>query len=422
VRSDPCYDLHVDPMNNIAASASHHGFDASLYPRTYTVSRGNRLIWISLGALLGIGGFFGVWYFATGHEAPSSGAAILMSLICLSFALLGSYLAVSMVMFKVILRADAIEVQNVGSKRTLLREEIVGRRLLPTQYISTLELTPRDKGNKKLKIGMTMRTDAAFDAWLASITDLDAAELAKSETQIASELEFGLTPEQRAETLGNARTTAKWLTRIAWVVSIGGWFYPRPYQLIMAILAALPLITVMLVVQSKGLYQVEGRRNDARPSLTIPFLFPGLILALRAITGIQFLHWMPFLTLCLLGGCVFTLLIASADRQTREHRWGMLTIFLLAAAYTFGVSAQADELLDRSPRQTFQVAVLSKRMVSGRSTTYYLRVTPWGPQSDANDVSVSRALYNSVAPKQTVCVNFLQGALKIPWYFVTACH
>jgi hypothetical protein len=380
------------------------------------------VVWSSLGGLLAIGGLLGVWYFATGHEAPSSGAAILMSLICFSFALLGGYLAVSMLIFKVILSADAVEVQSLGSRQTLRRDEIAGRRLLPTQYISTLEFVPREKGKKKLKIGMTMRRDAAFDAWLASIPDLDAAELANSETQIASELEFRLTPEQRAETLGTARTTAKWLTRMAWAVSIWGWFYPRPYQLIMAILAVFPLIAVMLVVQSKGLYQVEGRRNDARPSLAIPFLFPGLILALRAITGIQFLRWMPFLSLCLTGGCVLTLLIASVDRQTRDRRWGMLTIFLLAVAYTFGVSAQADELLDRSAPQVFRVAALSKRIAGGRSTAYYLRVEPWGPQPDANDVSVSRSLYNSVAPEQTVCINFLPGALKIPWYFVTTCR
>ena len=394
-------------------------FDASRYPRDYAPSLANRLIWISFGGLLAAVGILGVWYsLVAGDELGPKGPPLMITLSLL-FVLLGGYLILYMALSKIILRPDAVEVQNPISRRTMLREEIGWRRFLPNT--STIGLLPRDKSQKKLKIAFFSKPDALFTAWFASIPDIDAAELVKSESEIASDVEFGLTPEQRSEQLASARTTARWLTRGALLISAWGVFYPRPYQLIMGILAAVPLLAVMLMLRSRGLYQIEGRRNDARPSLALPFLIPGCVLTIRALAGVDFLKWMPLFSLSLAGACALTLLIASADRRMRERRAVMGAIFLFATFYAFGVAAQADELLDRSTPQVFRVAVLSKRVSSGKSTTYYLRVEPWGPKQDANDVSVPGRLYGVVLPKQTVCINLLQGALKIPWYFATAC-
>lgn len=362
-------------------------FDASRYPRTYAPSLGNRAIWISFGGLLVGVGILGVWYsLAAGDELGPKGPALMISLSLL-FVLLGGYLILSMISSKVILRPDAVEVQNLFSSRTMLRGEIRGQRFL--HNTSTIELLPRDASQKKLKIAFFAIPDSLFAAWFSSIPDLDAAELAESATQIASDPKFGLTPAQRSEQLARTRMTSKWLARVTYVVSIWGAFYPHPYQLIMTILVAVPLVAIMLMLRSRGLYQMEGRRNDARPSLAIPFLIPGCVLAIRAIAGVNFLRWMPLFTLSLAVACALTALIVSADRRTRERRSALGAIFLFATFYALGVAAQADELLDRSTPQVFRVAVLSKRVArSSKSTTYYLRVEPWGPKRDTNDVSV----------------------------------
>ena len=396
-------------------------FDASRYPRDYAPSLANRLIWITFGGLLTALGILGVWYsLAAGDELGPKGPPLMITLSLL-FVLLGGYLVLFMAFSKIILRPDAVEVQSPLSRRIMLREEIRGRRFLSNT--STIELLPRDDSQKKLKIAFFAKPDALFTAWFASIPDIDAGELANSETEIASDPEFGLTPEQRTEQLARAGMTARWLTRGVLLISAWGFFYPRPYQLIMGILAAVPLLAVMLLLRSKGLYQMEGRRNDARPSLVVAFLLPTCVLMIRAVTGVNFPRWMPLFTLGLACGCTLTLLVASADRRLRERRANMGAIFLIATFYGLGVAAQADELLDRSTPQVFRVAVLSKRVArSSKSTTYFLRVEPWGPKPDANDVSVPGRLYDVVPPKQTVCINLLQGALKIPWYFATACR
>ncbi len=128
----------------------------------------------------------------------------------------------------------------------------------------------------------------------------------------------------------------------------------------------------------------ERRASEPRHSLSDP----GCVLAIRAIAGVNFLRWMPLFALS--SGS--RLRIDRVDRQRRSAyartSIGNGSDLLFATFYALGVATQADQLLDRSTPQVFRV-VLSKRVArSSKSTTYYLRVEPWGPKRDANDVSV----------------------------------
>ena len=69
---------------------------------------------------------------------------------------------------------DAIEVQNLFSKQTMLRQEIMRGRFFFNS--GTIELIPRDEDRKKLKIAYLMNPDADFAAWFQSIPGLDAAD------------------------------------------------------------------------------------------------------------------------------------------------------------------------------------------------------------------------------------------------------
>ena|SRR5215472_11186226 len=162
----------------MAPSTPMSAFDPTQYPRTYSPSLGNRIVWISFGGLLAVGGVFGIYYsVVAGEELGPKGPTVTISL-SLMLALLGGYLIASMLLSKVILRADAIEVRNLLSRQTMLRQEIMGRRFF--FGTGTIELIPRDKQKKKLKIAYLTNPDSAFAAWFESIPDLDAAECNKA--------------------------------------------------------------------------------------------------------------------------------------------------------------------------------------------------------------------------------------------------
>jgi len=396
-------------------------FDPSLFPRTYQYSFGYRIFLGSLGASIAAAALLGIWYFGIGHESQTPQGSFLMVFLCLAFFLLGAYLLAALLQSKIILTADAIELHEPFVTKQLLRGQIAGWRIIPTQYISALEFTPRDSHLKKLKFGLTFTSDAAFDSWLATLPNLDAQELERSRAELESNQELGLTKEQRTVRLAAAANYAKYLTWFSYAAGAWGWFYPQPYSLVILILAALPLAAIFLGLRTKGVYQFEGRRNEARPSLAAPVICPGAVLSIRALYDLSFLHWQQLLSPILFVTVVLTALLASADPSIARRRWPLLTIFFLSAFYGLGATAMADALLDGSAPQIYQTQVLHKRISTGRHTTWYLRLAPWGPQDQNSEVGVPRSLYSSVQPGQTVCAHYHPGALKIPWYVVSYC-
>ncbi len=150
------------------------------------------MIWISFGGLLAVIGTFRGLVLRGGLAmvfGPQGPPLMISSAFCLSF--LGSYLILSMIFSKVILRPDAVEVQNLFSSRTMLRGEIRGQL---DSYITHFDhrTLPRDTSQRKLKIAFFATPDSLFAAWFSSIPDLDAAELAESATQIPATLSSGL--------------------------------------------------------------------------------------------------------------------------------------------------------------------------------------------------------------------------------------
>jgi hypothetical protein len=396
-------------------------FDASNYPRTYRISAGYRAFFIILGGLAAVPGCLGVWYFGTGHEMSSSGQAAIMSIFCFLFVLLGAYLIIYALRTTVTLRADAIDVQEIFTCKTFLRADIAARRILPTQYVRTLVLIPRASDQKKLKFGLAVSTDAAFAAWLADFPDLDAKELAESREALAVDPDLGFNSEQRNQSIARAKKLATVLDVAAFVSFFWSFFFPRPHLLVAAILSALPLIALGLLIRSQGIYQIEGRRNDARPSLALVLIFPGLALAVLSLHDFLLLEWKPILTLSVLLALAMTLVAAKADPGARQRRAALVPIAIFGAFYTFGLIAQANSLLDYSSPQTFQVAVVGKHISSGKNTSYYLHLDPWGPQTSATQVTVPASIYSSSATGQQVCVSLHPGALRIPWYAVAPC-
>ena len=382
---------------------------------------GYRLGFISLGLVFAAASLLGVWFFATGRASTAPGATTFLTLLCLCFFLLGAYLVLAMLKSKLILTADAIELRDTFATKHLLRSQIAGWRVLPTQYVSTLVFLPRDPHAKKIKFPLTFKLDEQFESWLETITNLDVQDQTESLTQMQAQLDPSLTEEQREVTLFNAYRFAKYLTWASYVAAILGWFYPRPYSLVILVLAAIPPTAIYLGLSAKGVYQFDGKRNDARPSLAVPVIMPGMILALRALYDLSFLRWQQLLPPIFLVTLVLTSLIASADPKTGKQRWAYLATLLIAVGYAGGVTAMADSLLDHSTPQILQAQVLHKRISTGRHTTWYLELAPWGPQDHPDEVSVHRSLYNSVQPGQTVCIYLYPGTLKIPWFQVAHC-
>jgi len=393
-------------------------FNPSLYPRTYKPSTGYLFFLGSASLLCAAGGIAGVLYFGTGHEVKSSRDQFMLVGLSSLFLLLGIFLISSVLTSRLIVSADSIELKYLVSSKLFRRSDIAGFRILPTQYIPTLVLQPKSAEQKKLKIPLYFRTDEAFAEWFTDISNLDREDLQKSKAELEAAATTVESPgmETSEERIGKARSVVKILNLAAGITAVWAWIYPSPYPLAMLAVGALPFIAIILLARSHGLYQIEGRRNDARPSLAGAFIFPSCILAFRAIQDLHFLEWKPLVLASLAFAAVLTIFLAQSDPHFHNRTVAAISLFFIGTALSYGAIAQFDVLADRSAPTNYQTNVLGKRADNGRSTTYYLRVAPWGPRQDAQEIAVPLALYRIIRPGQPVNIHLFSGALHLPWY------
>jgi hypothetical protein len=85
------------------------------------------------------------------------------------------------------------------------------------------------------------------------------------------------------------------------------------------------------------------------------------------------------------------------------------------------VVVEANTFNDQSKASTYQVSVTGKHSTSGRSTSYYLRLAPWGPIQEPNQLSVTSSIYRGIEAGDQVCLGLHEGRLHLAWYQLTDC-
>ena len=398
------------------------GFDPTLYPRTYRVTFGWTLLLLALGVPLALGGLLGAGYFLVAGYLAGWAAAFVIT-VCAAPALLALYGMLYALQYRVILTADAIEVVEPFRRRQLLREKIRGRQLIYTgQGISILVFVPLDERTKKLKIPLMLGTDDAFVIWYSEMPDVDRQEFLQSERELARQY-LDLSPEETIRRTKRLRRLATGVNAAAIGLAVGGWMLPSdPYHLVFAGLVALPWIAIGMVAVFQPLYRFGARGGDAHPDLTMALITSGFILMLRALSTLETLDWRGPVMLACAGGVALGGAAARVDPWFRKRHWEVLLAGLLTCSYGYGAGLELNALADDSVPRVFPTKVVEKRVDGDvKWTTWYLTLKPWGPVAQADEVSVSKSLYQAIRPGDTVCVVLRSGALRIEWYEVAAC-
>jgi DNA-binding HxlR family transcriptional regulator len=72
----------------------------------------------------------------------------------------------------------------------------------------------------------------------------------------------------------------------------------------------------------------------------------------------------------------------------------------------------------RLGEERFSVGILSKEKSSGKTTSYWLQLEPWGPRAEPSRAYVPYRFWDATAEGATVPVRLRTGALGIRWYSV----
>lgn len=405
--------MDADPDEDIPAGTT------LTYPAVFKIAKGWALfiyccapLLIALFTWLLVMPFTGQQPAAGNHTAwilvPVSIAMIALTVI----GVIDSYKA------KLVINADRINSFGFLSERELMHNEIKGFRITD-KYIL---IEPGTKAKKTIKVSTYFGNKEQIIQWLAShYDDLDITNIVTSKEEILSNGHFGLTPEQREEKLQRASLVAKIINWCGGLVTLWCFFYPHPYQY--AILAAviIPPAAIAAIFYFGGIIKFE-EKDGAYPTVFPALLIPGLALVIRAVMDYNIFDnthaWLPSIIITV---ALTALLIISSRQENMKQRKTFIaalamSIFLLA--YSYGTVITLNAVYDLSPAQVYKAAVIKKRISSGKSTTYYLAVTPWGPEVAGDEVTVSKELYNTTSINDSVNIYFKKGRFSIPWFEV----
>lgn len=228
--------------------------------------------------------------------------------------------------------------------------------------------------------------------------------------------------EEKPVPLAQARAVCRGLMILTFVAAAWTWFYPKPYWLAVLALAVLPWAAVYVTARYSGAVVINEKKRDSHPGVGVPFIMPGLILALRVIYDTTPLVWKQPLVFSTVVSAVLAFAAWKVDGQIQRKPAITILLFVLGLAYGYGITMEANALFDRTAVTVYRTAIVQKYVSSGRSTTYNFRLAPWGPMTNGDHVQIPRRFYNEKQVGDAVCICMRQGALNIPWYFVRDCR
>ncbi|WP_114227337.1 MULTISPECIES: hypothetical protein [Sphingomonas] len=200
-----------------------------------------------------------------------------------------------------------------------------------------------------------------------------------------------------------------------------GFFYPRPYLPVLALLGLTPVIAVVAAQLSKGAIDLN---KDEGPSQFL--MLPPIVLALRLLLDFPLVDgWALFEWSLALGGLLtlIGLWLFAKGLPRGKEQWTLLLCGALGAiCYAWALLALANDIFPQAAPEHFAVRVLDHRIGNGRHRSYYVTLPPFGPVKERDDWDVGRTAYEQVAVGKPICIDIYPGALREPWYDASACR
>jgi hypothetical protein len=360
-----------------------------------------------------------VWsatYEKTRSFVPGSLFAILPIFIAAYFLLMG-------LRSRIILEGSRIDVRGAFTDKSADQSEIQGFRTISSRNGAYTQLILKE-GRGTITISNSFSTDDAYRAWFQKVPDLDERDRKALLDEIAQQQDLGATPEERLGALGMAKTWS--IALIVVSILLGGVIMfsndatsLSTVRLCVVLLALVPLVSAWLVRSSPLLYTILKKKKDPRGDVGWPIFIAGLAFIFRT-TGIHFVSMGPMIFSMVVVAIALAALFYNAASSSARSAWVALLMF--AGLYGYGLIAATDIVFDNSPAAAYAATIVSGHVSHGKSTTYYLRLAPWGPIDHEKDVSVSYTVYHHAHLGDSVCTTLHNGSLHAPWFRVTTCE
>lgn len=381
----------------------------------YTMRGWQKGLYLLLGILFVV---FAITVGSTGFSSRSAGANFLIAPFF--FWVFGGYMLAWPLRSRLIIDGTRIEVRGVFRERVAELKDIEGFRTFSSRNGSYTKLYLKD-GGRAITISNSFNTDDDYRAWFQQVTDLDKRDRDALLDQISHEQELGATPDERLEKLANAKTWSIFITIVSGAAA-AALAFGSPILRVPAftLLVVTPVAAYYLLQRSPLLYAIFKPKADPRGELSFVLIVSGIGLILSC-SGLHFVSIELLMLITVPVGLVyfFAFYLACQNQPSRQGK--LMGLLFFAGIYGFGFGMLADTIADHAPATTYSAEVIGKHISRGRSTSYYLELSPWGPKVSPDRVSVSSRIYGTFAIGDQVCLSLHPGSFHASWYQLVDC-
>jgi len=320
---------------------------------------------------------------------------------------------------KVVIYDDSIVCINLFSRKEIAFSDIkgcrIGDKLISVEPLS--QQTPKIAISNYSDLGDSDQLKSWFRD---NFADLDAADLKQDEEKLLHDPTLGYSEEDRKQALSKAKLIAGAYNIIGPVICFVFLLFHKGIALVIIGLIY-PLTGVLIMRFSHGLIKFLGNsKRSVIPFILIGFMMPVIFLMIVSISDYQvFIYDNLWVYFGIISAVVFAAIYFTGLNKTISGIIGQ-TIFMLAMSliYGFGSVVGINCAFDNSKPIIYIAKVLDHRIQRGKSTSYYITLSQWGPMNREKEEDVGQWIYDNVSIGDSVRVYFRPGELKAPWYEV----
>lgn len=323
---------------------------------------------------------------------------------------------------KVIITDTYISAKNALFDRKLRVNEIKGFKKVE-KYIL---IYPKGNLKKRIKISDYLKESSSIHYWLYNnFKDLNIDEGEKEEKEFYKSSEYGISLKEKENLLRSAHKIAKWLKICSISITILCLFLVKYLgnQNFVYPLVFIPSIIILIVLYFKGIIKYDEKKEDEKtiyPSVLWSFLTPVFGLLLYVMFSINILKYDLIWNILIYSTLiVFFLCVYGSKEYKFENAKAIgttISLFLFSGLYCFSVIIIVNVFFDDSEEELYQAPITEKRVVKGKTTSYYFTLNNNKLSDEPRDFDVTKTVFDSKRIGDSVDVSVKSGRLGIPYY------
>lgn len=190
--------------------------------------------------------------------------------------------------------------------------------------------------------------------------------------------------------------------------------YPKIYVLAALINIAIPIIGVFIYTRFKYV-EFEPKKDSDRPDIFFMILMPSFALWLASLRRINLIYTKQlWIDIAIISVTILVIILLKSE-EYKKNKWLIPCIAVIIFIYVHGAFIVTNCAFDNTRPQKYTTYIAGKYKTTGKTTTYYLNLEPWGPFDQEKDIDVSKALYDKYVTGQKFDVFLMGGRWGFKW-------